>query len=156
MSELSLREASGELFREVFEGVAPGADGTYFVQGKEAIFDAVRSISAAEASRRVAGQPSSIGAHAYHLNYYLSLFNADLRGESPEVDWEGSWKHQGFDDASWAALIADMEAQFAFARAWYVSETPSKESIYSLSNVAHAAYHLGAIRALLPIVKAIG
>src|SRR4051794_34427330 len=111
MSAGSLAVAIAELFRETFEGVAEGADGTWFVQGKEAIFDALRSLSAEEASRRVPGQPFSISSHSSHLNYYLTLFNANLRGENPKSDWEGSWVNQEFDDAQWKQLALDMDRE---------------------------------------------
>lgn len=37
------------LLRECFEGIPEGAESTWFVQGKEGIFDALNSLSAEEA-----------------------------------------------------------------------------------------------------------
>jgi len=152
MEAREVKVGIAELFREVFEGVAPGADGTWFVQGKEGIFDAIRTLSAAQASELRPGALATIGAHVRHLNYYLSLFNANLRKESPSADWKGSWAVQEFDDAAWAALAADVELEFRFAYDWYQSDADFRskdQAFYAVANLAHAAYHLGAIRALM-------
>lgn len=156
MTETLTKSALAELFREVFEGVKPGADGTWFVQGSEAIFNSIDSLTAEQASAKVPGQLSSIGAHAFHLTYYLELFNANLRGENPDSDWTGSWKVQSFDDSTWRETGARMKRAYGFARAWYESEAPAndeEQATYAAANLAHAAYHLGAIRALMPLVN---
>jgi hypothetical protein len=152
---IDVRAAVSEIFRETFEGVRPDADGTWFVQGKEAIFDAIRTTSPENASKKVHGQPATIGAHVWHLNYYLTLFNANLRNEEPESDWEGSWMYQEFDSEQWRTLATDVDDQYREAKAWYDSDmepADQEEEIYAIANLAHAAYHLGAIRALIPIV----
>jgi hypothetical protein len=149
------KAALATLFKEVFDGIPPGESGTWFVQGKEGIFDAVRSLTPEQASMKVEGQPSSIGAHAHHLTYYLSLFNADLREEKVDGDWPGSWKKQEFDEASWAEEARTMQSEFEFAKAWYESGQDFRDqerATYAAANLAHAAYHLGAIRALMPII----
>lgn len=154
MAEVDLRLAAAELFREVFEGVAPGADGTWFVQGKEAVFDALVSTDAETASFRADGRLSSLGAHAFHLNYYLSLFNANLRQENPEADWNGSWKKQTFTAEEWKALAEDVRREYGFASEWYRNGPPiedQEQATYALANLCHAAYHLGAIRALITL-----
>ncbi|AIE87453.1 hypothetical protein [Fimbriimonas ginsengisoli] len=149
-----LQMGLSELFREVFEGVAPEASGTWFVQGKEAIFDAVQQLPAADASVRKCGMSASIGAHVRHLCYYLQLFNANLREENPDSDWEGSWAVQEFDEESWQRLREELREEYDFAVDWYRSEptyVDDEQAIYAIANLAHAAYHLGAIRALLPV-----
>jgi len=151
-----VKKATAVLFREVFNGVAPGESGTWFVQGSEAIFNSVAELTAEEASRRVAGQPYSIGAHTVHLLYYLEHFNGHVRGDNPTADWEGSWKRQEFSDAEWAEVGRELKAAYRFGLTVYESEgLPADEGQWTatIANIAHAAYHLGAIRALMPIVR---
>lgn len=155
---VDLKRSLAILFREVFEGMYEGAEGTWFVQGKEAIFDAIESLSPKEASLKVTGQPSSIGAHVWHLCYYLELFNASLRAETSKADWDGSWEHQSFNAKSWQALKERTRKEFEFAMRWYEGEKQpaddGEQATHAAANLAHAAYHLGAIRALMPIVLA--
>ena len=152
----SIKAACLEIFRESFEGVAPGSNGTWYVEGREAIFNSLSSISAEEASRILPGQRSTIGAHANHLCYYLSLFNANLRGEKPDADWSGSWAQQEFDEDGWRDVEIRTKSEFAEAIEWYRSDTDFRNddhAVYAVANVAHAAFHLGAIRALIPQVQ---
>jgi len=157
MSDTMIKAALAELFRETFQGVAPGNSGTWFVQGKEAIFNSIGSLSSEEASRRVVGQPYSIGAHTVHLLYYLEHFNGHLRGENPKADWEGSWKRQEFSHVEWEEVARELQLAYAFTFDFYSGETMPEDQgqiIATIANIAHAAYHLGAIRALMPIVQA--
>jgi hypothetical protein len=151
-------DAFDELFREAFEGRAPDASGTWFVEKDEAIFNSIRNLTAPQASLRVTGQLASIGAHVRHLNYYLWLFNEHVRNTAPaSADWEASWAVQEFTDESWADMQKELAEEYAFTRNTLASVTEFPESSYvtpTLANIAHAAYHLGAIRALLPIVLA--
>ena len=150
-----VKDACVEIFRECFEGVAPGASGTWFVQSNEAIFNALDSLTPAMASLRVQYQSATIGAHAYHLCYYLQLFNAHCRGDEVKSDWPGRWKIQEFDAKSWKALAEKTKQEFDDAIIWYKTSTDfigSDDATYSIANIAHAAFHLGAIRALIPLV----
>lgn len=107
-----LHEAISEIWREVFEGRRPDADGTWFVQGSEAILPTVVNLSPEEASAKIGQHESTIGGHLWHTCYYLTLFNSNCRGEEVDADWPGSWSHQMFDADSWKALQDDMNQQY--------------------------------------------
>ena len=147
--------AATELFREVFEGRAPGSRGTWVIEGGESILESIRSVDCSRASKRVPGQRATIGAHVVHLTYYLSLFNAHCRGEERRPDWESSWLRQEFDLKQWREVVADAEREYAEAISCYRTGrvlTVEEGAAYALANLAHAEFHLGAIRALIPIV----
>ena len=149
-----VKEACIEIFRECFEGVAPGASGTWFAQGHEAIFHALESLTPGKASLRVPNQTATLGAHAFHLCYYLSMFNAKNRGEELKADWPGSWKIQEFDDSSWKEVSDRTKKEFDEAMIWYRTGSTfidPEDAPYAVANIAHAAYHLGAMRALIPL-----
>lgn len=155
----TIRMACQEIFREAFEGVAPDKDYTWFVQGSEAILNTLQSLSAEQASKKLHGMTSTIGAHANHLCYFLHLFNANNRGSREPSDWEGSWDVQEFDENSWNDVVARTTQEYVEANRWYtemgnfdVNLETFDDEIYVIANIAHAAYHLGAIRALLPMV----
>lgn len=157
----NLKKACLEIFRESFEGVALGKSGTWYVQGKEGIFDAIETATPEQASVLLPGARATIGAHANHLCYYLHLFNASCRGEREEGDWEGSWRVQNFDATTWADVINRTHHEFDEAFDWYQAQADQADDIddkdmaaYTIANIAHAAFHLGAIRAMLPIVLA--
>jgi len=156
----TLLDACVEIFRESFEGVKPGNQYTWYVEGKEAIFDALSSISAEQASRQIPGARATIGAHANHLCYYLHLFNVGAHGGSETADWEGSWTKQTFNEAEWQDVAERTHREFDEVYGWHKAQVAEgrefateDEAIHVISNIAHAAYHLGAMRALIPQVQ---
>ena len=65
-----------------------------------------------------------------------------------------------FDDAAWQDVRDRTQAEYEEAYQWYRNQEASEEelndvddAIGSISNIAHAAFHLGAIRALIPILQ---
>ncbi len=143
------------LFREAFEAVPPGQNYTWFVQGKEGIFDALATVTAEQASRRHGPESNSIGAHLNHVRYFLFLFNADMSADkSVEADWEGSWSKQVFTDEEWKQLAVDLKGEYQKALAWLEGdeEWPGKDGVIGgMVPLPHAAYHLGAVRALMKV-----
>lgn len=143
------------IFSEAFEGVRDGADGTYFVQGKEAFFPIIKSLTAEQASRRVAPGVSTIAAHTRHAAYYIMLMNAQMRGEKVEADWARSWAVQVVDKEQWDKIRADLDTQFSALRWWMQKTGPTNQATldYAMAQLAHAAFHLGSVRQLAEIVK---
>ena len=151
-----MKNALKTLFQEVFVGTPPGADGTWFVQGNEAMNATLAALSPEEASRKLAPNISSIAAHVIHATYYLELGNDTLRGVSREGDWKGSWSKQSVDDAEWKQTKADLGIQInRFLDFVDTGDIDCDEdtSTTVLANVCHAAYHLGAIRQIYLMVK---
>jgi uncharacterized damage-inducible protein DinB len=155
-----LKNACCELFRETFEGTKPGLHYTWYVEGKKAVLPSVAAIDFEQASRQIPGARATIGAHANHLCYYLHLFNVRNRGVKEASNWEGSWILQKFDEAEWEGVRRRTLAEYEEATSWLRDQSRSDEGIVTeddaisvLANIAHAAFHLGAIRALIPIVQ---
>jgi len=154
MTEPDYKTALLTLFREAFEGVPEGADGTWFVQGKEGIFDAVENLSAEQASKSFGPTSPTIGAHVRHLCYYLSFLNVSARGEEADADWNGSWSKQEFTPDEWTELGSELRKEYNDGLLYLESgpEFKNQDTLtYSFAQVAHAAYHLGAIRALMKV-----
>jgi hypothetical protein len=106
-------------------------------------------ISAAAASA-LTSTGSSIAAHADHIRYGLSLLNRWSAGDHPftDADWTSSWKKTSVDEHGWTQLRAELRTQ---ASRWLTAlQTPRQVQQTELNDmigsIAHAAYHLGAIR----------
>lgn len=142
------------LFREAFEGRPDGQDYTWFVQGKEGLFDVLESLDAKRASRRVTPECSSVFAHLSHARYALWLSNSYVRGENPDSDWEGSWAKQKCTEEEWRQLKADMRREYADLVSYFNSRPEWPEQDWLIGAIAllpHMAYHLGAVRQLMKV-----
>ena len=106
------------LFRECFEGIPEGASGTWFVQRKEGIFDALESISAVQASVTPKDGLSSIAGHVNHVLFALKLGNAHIGGTKPEGTWETSWDVQSVDETEWSNMKATIMREYDFFMNW--------------------------------------
>ena len=145
------QSAAAVLLREAFEGRAEGETGTWFVEGREGIFDALDSADAGRASTPPGPGSATLAAHAFHLRHLLRGANVYAGGDPPEGDWESSWKVQRVTDAEWRTLRAEIAAEYErllpFVRTGPL-EGPGATT-GTLAVVVHVAYHLGAMRALL-------
>jgi hypothetical protein len=154
--EIDIRPAFLILFRECFEGIPKGQQYTWFVEGKEGIFDALQSTTAERASVKPSAECSSIAGHAYHILYALQLGNSYIGGPKIEGTWESSWAKQEVTDEEWAQLAIDISAAYDFYVNWFETSFPDREvapKMFAgpLGILPHMAYHLGAIRQLMKL-----
>ncbi len=152
MSPPNLLPALLVLIKETFEGIPPGESGTWFVQGKEGLFDALDTTTAKQASRKPSPQGSSIAAHVNHIRYALQLANSEAGGDKPEGTWESSWDIQAMSDDEWTAANHDIRREYEIFSLWLNSNqdwSDEDTKIYALSILPHMAYHLGAIRQVM-------
>ena len=137
------------LASELANGTAPSGG---FVLNRDDV-GFVRSLdhlTAAQASASAHGG-ATIAAHADHVAYGLSLLNRWMAGEQnpwATADWSAAWKRTSVTDAEWKALREHVREQ---ARLWVDGmktgrEVGTLELNGILGNIAHVAYHLGAIR----------
>ncbi len=155
MEGARFKEAFLDLFREAFDGIAPDAGGTWFVQGKEGLFDTFAAVNAVQASASPKPGMSSIAAHIVHARYYLSQSNAVARGERPTYDWEGSWAQQTVNESEWDALRDGLRFDYVeFCSHVRALDDPDPDVLGGvLANLAHASFHLGAVRQLIKLVS---
>lgn len=153
MDDKDFRSSVLEIFTEAFEGVKPGAEGTWFVEGRQCLLATFTEVTAEQASLRPNGS-SSIAAHLNHARYYLWSANAFGRGEEPKLDWESSWSVQTVDDGAWSQLRSDLVNEYQQVCEYMRSGPIDKPDIVTgiIANVAHAAFHLGAVRQLMKMV----
>jgi hypothetical protein len=146
------REALVGLLGELVDG--PHGDVAFIVNpGDRGILRSLAQLSAADASARPEGR-SSVAAHVQHLRYGFELLNRWARGENPfaEASYAKSWGQQQVSDEQWRDLRAALDRE---ARAWMSAVSERQDWDFdvvsgAMSSVAHLAYHLGAIRQLVP------
>jgi hypothetical protein len=134
------------LFAELVDGPPHGA----FIlnRGDPGLLRSLDRLSSAAASA-VAPSGSSIAAHAEHLRYSLSLMN-NWAGDDPfaGADETAAWRKTTVSEAEWTRLRGQLRDE---AHRWLGAlRTPRAADDRDLNaiigNVAHVAYHLGAIR----------
>ncbi len=146
---MALQSTLVTLFTEVFEGLAPGAKGTWIVERGEALEETLVGLTAEQASRRISGA-SSVAAHVIHTIHYLKMSNAQGRGQAFEADWDGSWARQVVTDEEWAEVQSDLvDQKTLLLELMSQPGLPDDAVLGAIANIGHAAFHLGAIRQLV-------
>ena len=137
------------LLRELLEGKPDGADWTWIVEGEEGLLFALGKVDAATASAKPAGNASSIAAHANHILYLLRLGNTHFGTPEPEGDWDSTWLKQTVTPEEWDQMRSDIESEYRTMLAgieavsdWSMPDFPMGVT----AQLAHIAYHLGAVR----------
>lgn len=140
------------LLSELIDGPPP--DWAFILNpGDPGFMRSLAKVSAEQASLRPNGR-SSVAAHTQHLRYGFELLNRWMRGENPFADasYARSWGTQAVTEEEWAAL---REALAHEAHAWRAALEAKRDWDQTtlsgaISSIAHLAYHIGAVRQLLP------
>lgn len=147
-----------DMYRETFEG-ASAAGWTWIVGGapEESVTGTLKALTAEQAYAEPAPGRKSIAAHAAHLKYTLELTLKRLHGENPSPDWPGSFNVGPASPAAWEQLQADLQKAYDGVLNFYnglrdkpIAEWPPIHAVGLSAMIGHNAYHLGAIRQLLP------
>ena len=147
-----------DMYRETFEGeVAPGW--VWIVGGapEESVTGTLKALTADQAYAEPAAGRKSIAAHAAHLKYALELTLQRLHDENPPSDWPGSFNVGPASPAAWEQLQADLQKAYDGILNFYnamrdkpIAEWQPIQAVGLAAMIGHNAYHLGAIRQLLP------
>jgi hypothetical protein len=142
-----------EFLGETFERVR----GIYLDKGTS-LFETLDAVTAEEASGRASDSSASVAAHVKHMSYYLRVLQQSIRGEPlGKLDWRKIWEEeQSVDEESWRAIVAELREEHAnVVRLLSDSATWEKEDALggSMAIVVHTAYHLGAIRQALTVIR---
>jgi hypothetical protein len=149
--------ALSKLLIEIFEG-PPGEEAYMLNPGDPGLMRQLESISAASASTRPAPERPTIAAHVDHVHYGLSLLNRWIGGEEnpwATADWNASWRVTALNDEQWRTLLGKLRLAVS---TWLEGAARPRDwdevtAAGAISSVAHTAYHLGAIRQILGVVR---
>lgn len=141
-----------DLLDETFEHV----HGIYLDKGTS-LFETLDTISAEEASRPISGKSPSIAAKVEHVRFYLRVLEGAIQKETiGRIDWQESWQLREVTTEEWEDLKTQLrEAYQSVLKLMKSLDTwEGKDDIgASLGILAHTAYHLGAIRQALRLIK---
>jgi len=133
---------------EAFEG--PRGPWTYFTEASPGtgIFASIGGLSAAQASLPGGPGNSTIAGHIHHLSASLVLSTRALSGEQTSRDRGRSWTVTTVNDAAWAELQLQLRREYDSLFVAVETHAVWDEDALgvAIGAIAHAAYHLGAIR----------
>lgn len=155
-SQVGNEKFKNELF-ECLDETFEQNHGLYLEKGTS-FFDTLEGVSAEDASRAIIENGATIAAHIEHTRFYLDVLDEMMRKqEVPPADWQEIWKNvRRVSPAEWEKQKRRLKESYQ-----KVSETIRNyehwENGYgiegSLSVLVHSAYHLGAIRQMLVVIK---
>jgi len=159
MSEVSFVTVTEQLLavlKEAFEG--PGRAGSYFTDNnpEAGIFGTLGTKTAREASAVIGG--TTIAAHVHHAAFALDASAAWIAGGRSSRDWSESWRISTVDETSWKEMRNRIRSAYEGLRAAIAqhSMTSVEAAGGAIGAVAHAAYHLGAIRQKVAVARTDG
>jgi hypothetical protein len=139
------------MLREAFEG--PPGPWTYFIDTSPGTgaFGTIGELSAAQASERGGPNHTTIAGHVHHLSSALALSRQALHARRitrTSRDRSLSWTLSTVDDAAWSSLRAELKREYESLVVEVLSHATWDEDAIGIAfgAIAHAAYHLGAIR----------
>ena len=156
MSETTtaINTPAAELLFELLDGPAdPKATWIVSTEPASGVLGTLRRFSAEQASRAPALGHKTPAAHAAHLLFSLELATQRLLGQNPAADWDGSWEPSTVNADDWTRLLDQIREASARLRQTIEARTAEWEPMAFkgiVATVGHTAYHLGALRQLLP------
>ena len=131
---------------EAFEG--PPEKSSYFTDNDPSAgySGTLAKTNAADASRPIGG--STIAAHVHHMIFAIEASSAWIRGDHSSRNWRDSWRTRTANEKEWAESCAKLQAGYVDLRKAIESHGRTNEDSIggAIGALAHAAYHLGAIR----------
>lgn len=153
LSRQALLRAVMPILAEAFAGPADPRS-TQFVNNEPdcGVFGTLDRLPAAQASTPPAPGRSTAAAHAEHLRYSLDVSTRWLRGDHSGADWPSSWAVQSVDDEGWMRLRERLRDEYAQFLELVDARAEVDEELLGgiVATIAHAAYHLGALRQIAP------
>lgn len=136
------------LLREAFAG--PPGPWTYFTDNRPGvgILSTIQALSAREASVALEPGGATIAGHVHHVRASLAESTELIIRKHASRDRTGTWAVHQVTDPQWKELQAALRAQYEISLQTVQSRMDWDEDGLGAAAgaVAHAAYHLGAIR----------
>jgi hypothetical protein len=133
------------LLTEAYEGSSQ----VWFSDRNTGLFSSLQAQTAEQASS------NGVAAHAEHLRWSLASVNAMMSGERPSMDWAQSWIVRTVTDLEWQKILEALKLEYQTLQNNMPPNPDLSDKMFVTSGVAlvaHAAYHLGAIRQMIAII----
>jgi len=153
MTSDRLQKIALEFLEETFES----HHGIYLDKGTS-FFETLANVSAAEASQRAADSTASIAAHVRHVVFYMEVIQRSIRGEElGKLNWREIWENdRPVTSREWSTQVAALRAEHAKVLHMLADPTTweREDALGEFMAIAvHSAYHLGAIRQALAVIR---
>jgi hypothetical protein len=148
MTTTDLFTSVSTLLHELTRGAA-ATGGFVLNRGDAGLLASLEKVTAIEASASSQGG-APIAAHVAHVSYGLALMNQWAAGQNPfeSADWSAAWRIGAVSEPEWTRLRDELRAEAD--RQIAALKTPREllpiELNGVIAEVAHVAYHMGAIR----------
>jgi hypothetical protein len=141
------------VLREAFEG--PRERSSYFTDNRPeaGLFGTLANLDKDKVSRPLGG--STIAAHVNHMVFAMEASAAEISGDRTPRNWKESWSLSAVDAEQWDRLLGKLRTAFsALNTAIALNGVESTDAMgASIGALAHAAYHLGAVRQKVLFLK---
>lgn len=129
-----------------------------FTDKGTSIFETLSEISHIEASVVPPGLDETIAGHVFHLTFYIKVLRAYLQGDRSKIDWSESWVVKAVTESAWKAEIEELRKEYESLQE-FLRQNPEWDKNDNLGGllaiVIHSVYHLGAIRQMKEVVRAL-
>lgn len=155
LTEALFREVL-EQFREVYDG--PSEEYPWFIDPSpnSGLLGTLEGLTAREASKPISKGGTTIAAHTEHLRWSLALANALFSGDVGQPDLAESWRVRVVDNDEWKALRQALQREYTLLHRAIEQQANWSDAEFlsgTIALVPHAAYHLGAIRQIVTVIK---
>ena len=154
MTSDRLQKLALQFLEETFES----HHGIYLDKGTS-FLETLANVSAPEASQRAVDSTASIAAHVRHVVFYMDVIQRSLRGEElGKLNWREIWENdRPVTSREWGEQVAALRAEHA--KVLHMLADPAtwerEDALGEFMAIAvHSAYHLGAIRQALAVIRA--
>lgn len=122
---------------------------------KSGLLETLVGISADRAFTPIALGKTSIAAQVNHITHYLLMMESFMLGQPKEPDWQKTWQLAEATPEGWAALKTELETVYRrlLERLRQVSRWGKDDIGEGMAALVHSAYHLGAIRQIMQVVR---
>ncbi|AOM79184.1 hypothetical protein [Pedobacter steynii] len=145
-----------ELLQELYVGTNTNESWVIDAKPGHGFTAAIDTINAEQASIPIVKGGSTIAAHTEHLRWSLLFAMEFYKGNRPSSDWKESWKIRQVTEEEWTKLREDLlEAYLMVRDAIEKIQDWSHEYLWkgTLALLPHAAYHLGAVKQMMLVIK---
>ena len=152
--------ASDQLQKETLQFLEETFDKHYgiYIDKGTSLLETLANVTAEEASQRATAGTGSVAAHVRHLVFYMEVIQRSLRGEDVgKLNWREIWENdRPVTPEAWTAQVATLRTEYA--KVLEMRSDPAtweREDAHGefMAIAIHTAYHLGAIRQALAVIR---